>query len=101
MNKQFPPFRGMMPIMPTAITESGALDESSQRRVMDYCLQCGAAAIGHFGYASEFQKLGVADRYALIESIVNHVGGRVPVFIGVTAPSDRALIENARQAEDM
>lgn len=92
-------FRGMMPIMPTAVTESGALDEASQRRVIDYCLTSGAAAVGHFGYASEFYKIGGAGRRRLIELIVGHVAGRAPVFIGVTAASDAIMVEYAKEAE--
>jgi 2-keto-3-deoxy-L-arabinonate dehydratase len=94
-------FRGMTPIMPTVVTEQGHLDESGQRRVIDYCLENGAVALGHFGYASEFYKIGDADRHRLIELIVEHVRGRVPVFIGVTGLSNRIICEYARQAEDL
>jgi dihydrodipicolinate synthase/N-acetylneuraminate lyase len=94
-------FRGMTPIMPTSITEQGHVDESGQRRVIDYCLENGAVALGHFGYASEFYKIGDPDRRRLIELIVQHVRGRVPVFIGVTGLSNRIMVEHARQAEDL
>ena len=94
-------FRGMTPIMPTAITEQGSLDESGQCRVIDYCLENGAVALGHFGYASEFYKIADLDRRRLIELIVEHVKGRVPVFIGVTGLSNRIMVEYARQAEDL
>ena len=82
-----PPFRGMTPILPTAITESGDLDQASQRRLVQYALKCGAVAIGHFGFASEFFKIPDVDPRRLIEVIVDEVNGRVPVFIGVTAPA--------------
>lgn len=93
------PFQGMMPIMATAMTRQGELDEASQRRMVQYCLQCGAVAIGHFGYASEFFKLSDTDRQQLIRLIVDEVAGRVPVFIGVTAASTRIAVEYARMAE--
>lgn len=93
-------FRGMMPIMPTAIMPSGQLDEASQRRVVQYCLQCGAVAIGHFGIASEYHKIAKTDRPRLTRIILDEVAGRVPVFIGVTAPSVEISIEFARQAEE-
>ncbi|HEO71557.1 MAG TPA: dihydrodipicolinate synthase family protein, partial [Candidatus Hydrogenedentes bacterium] len=95
------PFRGMMPLMPTAVNESGALDEISQRRVIEYCLQCGAVAIGHFGYASEFHKVSGAQRRRLIELIVETVDGRAPVFIGVTAPAVHMTVEFAKEAQDL
>ncbi len=93
------PFRGMMPIMPTAVNESGAIDETSQRRLVSYCLENGAVAIGHFGIASEFTKIGDEDRRRLTSIIVEEVAGRVPVFLGVTALGVRTAVEYARLAE--
>lgn len=92
-------FRGMMPIMPTAITQAGEIDEESQRNLVRYCIECGAVAIGHFGFASEFHKLTEGQRTRLTKIIVEEVNRRVPVFIGVTAPSVYGTLENARKAE--
>lgn len=99
--KEIAPFRGMMPIMPTAITESCELDEASQRRVIEYCLECGAVAIGHFGYASEFHKLSDPQRRRLVELIVETVAGRVPVFIGVAAPAVHVAVRYAQEAHSL
>lgn len=95
------PFRGMMPIMPTAITATGALDETSQRRLVQYCFSCGAVAIGHFGIASEFHKVSDGDRRRLIDLIVDEVAGRVPLFIGVTSPGVGISLDYAREAEQL
>ncbi len=94
-------FVGMMPIMPTAVTEQGTLDESSQRRLVQYCLKCGAVAIGHFGIASEFHKVSESDRRRLTEMIVDETAGAAPVFIGVTAPGVRTALDYAREAEQL
>jgi len=94
-----PWFRGMMPIMATPITEAGELDEASQRRLVQYCLACGAVAVGHLAGASEFQKVAPDWRRRITEIVVEEAGGRVPVFIGVTAPTARMAAEHARQAE--
>ena len=58
-------FHGMMLILPTAITPDGRIDEKSQRRLVQYALQCGAVAIRHFGFASEFHKISYGDRTLL------------------------------------
>lgn len=92
-------FRGMMPILPTAIDPSGAVDEASQRRLVRYCLEHGAAAIGHFGIASEFHKLNDQDRRLLTDIIVDEVAGRVPVFLGVTALGTKTAVQYAQLAE--
>lgn len=94
-----PALRGMMPILPTAIQESGELDEASERRLVQYCLKCGAVAIGHLGGASEFYKVASDDRTRLIEVVVDEVAGRVPVFIGVTAPATRQAVQYTKEAQ--
>ncbi len=50
-------FRGMMPIMATPVDDNYKVDMVSQRRHVDYCIQTGAVAIGHFAHASEFKKI--------------------------------------------
>ncbi|MEZ6054227.1 MAG: dihydrodipicolinate synthase family protein [Planctomycetaceae bacterium] len=89
-----------MPILPTAIKPSGAIDETSQRRLVRYCLDHGAVAIGHFGIASEFHKICDSDRNNLTEIIVDEVAGRVPVFIGVTALGVKTAVGYAQLAEE-
>jgi len=95
------PFRGMMPILPTAIHEDGTVDEASTRRLVQYCLKCGAVAVGHLGGASEFQKVADSDRRLLIEITLDEARGRVPVFIGATAPSTRSAVQYAMLAESL
>ena len=94
-------FRGMMPILPTAITPDGKIDKKSQRRLVQYALKCGAVAIGHFGFASEFHKISDSDRTLLTKIIIDEVAGRVPVFIGVTAQGFDVAINYAKEAEQL
>lgn len=95
-----PHFRGMMPILPTAVDPGGAVDEASQRRLVRYCLDHNAAAIGHFGIASEFHKISDRDRRLLADIIVDEVAGRVPVFLGVTALGTKTAAQYAQLAEE-
>ncbi len=92
---------GMMPILPTAINPQGEIDEQSQRRLVQYCLQCGAVAIGHFGIASEFHKISDSQRRQLTRLIIDEAGGRVPVFIGVTAQGFEIALNYAKEAEQL
>ena len=92
-------FRGQMPILPTTIRADGELDLDSLNRVVDYCLENGAAAIGHLGGASEYFKVGAKQREAIISAVVERVGGRAPVFIGTTDLSLVDSLENARIAQ--
>mgnify|MGYP002625282012 CR=1 FL=1 len=92
-------FRGMMPILPTAITADGAFDEASHGRGVEYALGCGAVAIGHFGMAAELYKIPQAMRRRVAEVVVDAVARRVPVFLGVTSPGVAISCEFAREAE--
>ncbi|MEZ6191535.1 MAG: dihydrodipicolinate synthase family protein [Phycisphaerales bacterium] len=91
-------FRGPMPILPTPITPDGKIDETSLRRLVRYCLANGAAAIGHFGIASEFFKLDDESRELNARVVIEEVDGRVPVFLGATGASDSLAVKYARQA---
>ncbi len=96
---RYAPFRGMMPIMATPVDHDRKVDIVSQRRHVEYCIQCGAVAVGHFAYASEFKKISDADRTRLLEVVVDQVNGRVPFFAGVTGKTCADTLRYAREAE--
>lgn len=98
--RRYGAFRGMMPIMATPVDNDLKVDLASQRRHVDYCIQCGAVAVGHFAYASEFQKINDTDRTRLLEVVVDQVGGRVPFFAGVTGKKSTDTLRYAREAEE-
>ncbi|MCL2512431.1 MAG: dihydrodipicolinate synthase family protein [Oscillospiraceae bacterium] len=90
-----------MPILPTAIHPGGELDLESLNRVVDYCLENKAAAIGHLGGASEYFKVGAKQREQIISAVVERVNGKAPVFIGTTDLSLADSLENARIAQKL
>ena len=94
-------FYGMMPILPTAITPDGKIDEKSMRRLVQYCIKFDAAAIGHFGFASEFHKISDTDRRVLTEIIVDETAGSVPVFIGINSQGFNISLRYAEEAEKL
>ena len=101
MTPRYPEFRGMMPIMPTTVTPNGDIDLKAQQRIVDYLLACGAAAIGHMGGASEYYKVAEEDRGPILQTVVERVAKRVPVFVGVTAMSVKQTLKNAREAYEL
>ncbi len=94
-------FYGMMPILPTAISPDGKIDEKSMRRLVQYCIKFNAAAIGHFGFASEFHKISDTDRRVLTEIIVDETAGSVPVFIGINSQGFNISLRYAEEAEKL
>ena len=101
MKKNFPIFKGQMPIMPTTLTHGGVIDVPGQKKIVEYLLSNKVAAIGHLGGASEYHKISQKDRELIIGTVVEQVNGRVPVFIGNTCLSLSQSIENAKIAEKL
>ena len=92
-------WRGVYPAICTPFTEDDGIDLEAQRRVVRFALECGSHGIVAFGLAGEVLKLSADERRRLTDVIVDEVGGAVPVFVGVGAPSTRVAIELARHAE--
>jgi 4-hydroxy-tetrahydrodipicolinate synthase len=92
-------WRGVYPAICTPFTEDDEVDLDAQRRVVRFALDCGSHGIVAFGLAGEVLKLSTDERRRLTDLIVDEVGGAVPVFVGVGAPSTRVSVELARHAE--
>ena len=78
-------WRGIMPIVATPFSESGALDEGGLRRLVDFCIEAGATGLVGPANASEFSTLSDDERRRWIEIAVAAAGGRVPVVASITS----------------
>jgi dihydrodipicolinate synthase/N-acetylneuraminate lyase len=78
---------GVLPILPTIFTASGAIDETGTRRVVEYILGTGAGGIVFPGLASEYDMLTREERLHLTRLIGEWIGGRVPFVVGASATS--------------
>jgi 4-hydroxy-tetrahydrodipicolinate synthase len=92
-------WRGIYPAICTPFTPDDEVDLDAQRRVVRFVLEGGAHGIVAFGLAGEVLKLSTDERKALTDTILDEVGGAIPVFIGAGGPSIGAAIELARYAE--
>ncbi|MFN8517288.1 MAG: dihydrodipicolinate synthase family protein [Thermomicrobiales bacterium] len=93
-------FRGILPVMATAFTADGALDEAGCRAIVRYNLAAGAHGIVTLGHASEFASLSDRERERVTDITIDEVGGRVPVIIGTAGTSTEVAVEFARYARD-
>ena len=59
-------FRGIFTIPSTPFQENGEIDIPSFRRVVDFCVECGAHGLVFPVNASEFTALSDAERYQLV-----------------------------------
>lgn len=89
---------GLVPILATPFHADGSLDLPSLRRLTSFQLSSGVAGVAVFGMASEGFALTAADRAVIMDTVVDVVGGAVPVVAGVNGTSTVTAIEQARDA---
>lgn len=77
--------KGVLPIVPTIFTGTGAIDESGTRRVVDYIVAAGAQGVVFPGLASEYDMLTREERLHLTARIGAWIDGRVPFVVGASA----------------
>jgi 4-hydroxy-tetrahydrodipicolinate synthase len=95
----FMAFEGVYSILPTAFTDSGDLDKSSQRRVVDLFIEKGANGLTALGVTGEVARLEEHERANVLEIVVDQTAGRVPIIAGTSAGGTRTCISYTRQAK--
>jgi len=84
--------QGVLPILPTIFTGSGAVDEAGMRRVLDYIVAAGAQGVVFPGLASEYDTLTAEERLHLTARIGEWLGGRIPFVVGASTGDTREAI---------
>jgi dihydrodipicolinate synthase/N-acetylneuraminate lyase len=92
-------FRGVYTIPVTPFTETGELDETSLRREVRFCLECGAHGIVAPVNAGEFYTLTDDERKSVIRIVAEEAGGRIPFIAGCSAVSGHHGAMLARYAQ--
>lgn len=91
---------GVLPILPTIFTESGAIDEAGTQRIVEYIIRAGARGIVFPGLASEYDTLSRDERLHLTRLIGEWIGARIPFVVGASAAStDEAVAFAAAGAQ--
>ena len=93
-------FRGIFTIPSTPFRADGAIDLPSFRRLIDFCIECGAQGLVYPVNASEFTFLSDAERFALTEALLEHNASRLPVIVGVAGVAAEVAVTFARHARD-
>ena len=84
------PFRGVFTIPATPFDERGEIDEGDLRRIIDFCVGCGAHGIVYPVNASHFSTLSDEERVRASRIVTEQTAGRIPVMIGVAGVSQGA-----------
>ncbi len=93
-------YRGVFPVVPTTFPDAGELDLDSQKCGVDFMIDAGSNGLCILANFSEQFVLTDDERTLLIDTILQHVAGRVPVIVTTTHFSSRACAERSRRAQD-
>jgi 4-hydroxy-tetrahydrodipicolinate synthase/2-dehydro-3-deoxy-phosphogluconate/2-dehydro-3-deoxy-6-phosphogalactonate aldolase len=90
---------GVVPPTATVFDEGEAVDYEATAAHARFVVDGGAHGVFPLGTNGEFAMLTAEERDAVVECVVDAVGGEVPVIAGVGAPSARGTVARARAAE--
>jgi 4-hydroxy-tetrahydrodipicolinate synthase len=86
-------------VLPSPFHADGELDPVGLRHVIDLFLNDGVTGFTALGVTSEVARLTDAERECVLETVLAHVNGRVPVVAGATADGLRTCIGYVRRAK--
>jgi dihydrodipicolinate synthase/N-acetylneuraminate lyase len=96
-----PKITGIVPILPTPFTPDDTVDLRALKSLVDFSVSAGVAAVGTPAFGSEFYKLDATERTTILETVIGHAAGRVPVIAQCNAHAPRHAARLAVQAETM
>lgn len=78
--------RGVYIISATPFTETGELDLASADSLVEFYLEKGVTGMTILGMMGEAPKLAPDESVTFLQHMLNRVGNRVPVIVGVSSP---------------
>ena len=91
--------RGVLTALATPFAENGRLDEALLRGLVDRSIAGGVHGVVACGSTGEFSALSGDERRRVVEVVVDHVAGRVPVIAQTGATSTAEAIRLSRHAQ--
>ena len=91
-------FQGSLPAMVTPLTDKGAVDWSALERLVDWLIEQGSNGLVPVGTTGESPTLTHDEHREVVEAVVRHAAGRVPVIAGAGSNNPQEAIELARHA---
>jgi 2-keto-3-deoxy-L-arabinonate dehydratase len=91
------PYQGVFPVVPTVFDGDGRLDLDGQKRAIDCMIDAGSHGLCILANFSEQFVLTDAERDQVLEAVLHHVAGRVPVIVTTTHFASRICAERSRR----
>src|SRR5947209_20620780 len=92
-------YRGVFPVAPTVFDERGELDLEGQKRCIEFMIEAGSQGICILANWSEQFALTDAEREQVMDAVLEHVAGRVPIVVTTTHFASSVCAERSRRAE--
>src|SRR5258707_10972132 len=93
------PYKGVFPVVPTVFDGDGRLDLDGQKRAVDFMIDAGSHGLCILANFSEQFVLTDAERDLVLDTVLNHVTGRVPVIVTTTHFASHVCAERSRRAQ--
>lgn len=90
--------QGVFSVLPTPFSSDGEVNLDDLRRVIDLFIAAGVNGLTALGVTGEVARLVERERALVLQTVLDHVNGRVPVVVGTSADGLRTCIEYSRQA---
>lgn len=90
---------GIIPPVVTPMLPDESLDLPRLKTLIDWFLGHRVHGIFVLGTTGEFYALDEAEKQAVVATAVEHVAGRVPVFVGTGAETTREVVRLTKMAE--
>ncbi|WP_289034099.1 dihydrodipicolinate synthase family protein [uncultured Roseibium sp.] len=92
--------KGVFIISATPFTDTGQIDYASADGLVEFYLERGVTGMTILGMMGEAPKLSDAESLAFMSHMIERVGGRVPVVVGVSNPGITNLASLSHAAMD-
>jgi len=93
-------YRGVFPVAPTVFDAHGHLDLDGQKRCIDFMIDAGSHGICILANWSEQFALTDVEREAVMDCVLKHNAGRVPIIVTTTHFSADACAERSIRAQE-
>ncbi|MEV8015579.1 dihydrodipicolinate synthase family protein [Streptomyces sp. NPDC086554] len=94
------PLTGVIPPVCTPLTPDREVDTSSLVRLVDHLVDGGVDGLFVLGSTSEVAFLTDGQRRKVIDTVVGHVGGQLPVLAGVIDTATPRVLDHVRSVTD-
>ncbi|NGN67038.1 dihydrodipicolinate synthase family protein [Streptomyces sp. A7024] len=92
------PLTGVVPPVCTPLTPEYEVDTESLTRLVDHLVGGGVNGLFILGSSSEVAYLPDGHRRTVVDTVVRHVAGQVPVLVGVIDMTTPRVLDHARTA---